>query len=406
MRRVDCHSRVAKRSPHQNGDRVLRDAQGSIAARQDIVERHMDAKQEILDIPRALRETLEKGRPEYEALVRRTRWGEGPIYMVASGPAVAVGLTGALAFESLLGWPVVVRTAADFAAYSLGVLRPRSVVLAIPAPGRSSETLEVVRAARARGAVVLVLTSYLEDPLAKSADGIFLVRVGEESDLGWKALVCRQAALGYVALVAAQALKRHQPQIEALAREFEGLPARVEWVMTQVPDAVRSFAAELNGLRSLYVVGGGFYYPVALQWAGLLRRETKIHADGHAPEELIAESLERTEREAAVVFLCGSRCRVKKAVHQLASAVKRAGKRVLSVIDNDDRELAERSELAILLPPLSEMVGATRTLVLLEWVTYHAARERGREPPRGSGTASFRRLLIHPFDTIDETSHF
>jgi len=52
------------------------------------------------------------------------------------------------------------------------------------------------------------------------------------------------------------------------------------------------------------------------------------------------------------------------------------------------------------------MVGATRTLVLLEWVTYHAARERGREPPRGSGTASFRRLLIHPFDTIDETSHF
>ena len=38
----------------------------------------MDLKAEILDIPRALGETLEKGRPEYDALVRQTRWGDAP----------------------------------------------------------------------------------------------------------------------------------------------------------------------------------------------------------------------------------------------------------------------------------------------------------------------------------------
>ena len=69
-----------------------------------------DVRRQFLDLPRALREILEKGRPEWEELVRRARWGELPVYMVGCGASFAVGLAGAYAFESLLGWPVVVRT--------------------------------------------------------------------------------------------------------------------------------------------------------------------------------------------------------------------------------------------------------------------------------------------------------
>lgn len=344
----------------------------------------MDLRQEILDIPRALGETLEKGRREYDALVRQTRWGDGPVFMVGSGGSLVAGLTGAYAFESLLGWPVVVREAALFEAYSASVLRPRSVLVALSESGESAETLAVARMARSHGAKVLAFTTQAQSALAKMADGVFLVRAGEEAGAGARTAVCQQAALSYVALVAARALKRHQPQTDALEAEFEKLPESVEWALTQFGDAVRSFASELQARQSLHVVGGGFYHPAALHWAGLLRKLTGIDARGHEAQEFAHGLLEKLGPDTTIVFLSGSRCRLKRQIHLLAESARKARASIFAVTDGNDRELADRSQLAVLLPMLSEMVGASVSLALLDWVAYHAARQpqRGARSPR------------------------
>jgi glucosamine--fructose-6-phosphate aminotransferase (isomerizing) len=342
----------------------------------------MDLKAEILDIPRALRETLEKGRPEYDALVRQTRWGDGPIYIVGSGPPLMVGLTAAYAFESLLGWPAAVREAAVFQAYSTSVLRPRSVLLAISPSGEDRATLEVAERARSRGATVLALTDNAQGALAQAADGVFLVRAGEEGGAGAKAAVCQQAAASYMALAAARALKQHTPQLEAMEADFEKLPVHVEWALAQLTDAARSFACELGGLRRLCAVGGGFYHPAALEWAWLLRKLTGIDAQGSEATEFLHGPLETLDREAAVVLLSGSRCRAKKHVHQLVQSVRKAKIRTLSVTDGNDPEVSRHSDLAVLLPVLSEVAGATLALALLDWIAYHTARGEERSPRR------------------------
>jgi fructoselysine-6-P-deglycase FrlB-like protein len=346
----------------------------------------LDLKAEMLDIPRALRETLEKGRPEYDALVRRTRWGDGPIYIVGSGPPLVAGLTAAYAFESLLGWPALVREAAVFQAYSASELRPRSVLLAISGSGEDRETVEVAEMARGRGATVLVLASNAQSGLAQMADGVFLVRAGEESGAGAKLAVCQQAAASYLGLVAARALKRHQPSLEAMEADFEKLPAHVEWVLTQLTDAAQSFAAELRGWRSLCVVGGGFYHPAALQWAWLARKVTGIDARGFEVAEFLHGPLVSLEREAAVIVLSGSHCRAKKHINQLVERSKKVKLRIFAVTDGNDPEVSRHSELAVLLPVVSEAAGATVALALLDWVAYQVARSQDA----GSRPASLR----------------
>jgi glucosamine--fructose-6-phosphate aminotransferase (isomerizing) len=344
----------------------------------------VDLKAEILDIPRALRETLGKGRPEYDALVRQTRWGDGPIHIVGSGPPLIAGLTAAYAFESLLGWPAVVREAAVFQAYSASVLRPRSVLLAISPAGEDRETLEVAQMARGRGATVLALTNNAQSALARAADGLFQVRAGEEGSAGAKVTVCQQAAASYVGLAAARTLKRRTPQLEAMETDFERLPEQVEWVLAQLTDAARSFAAELKGLRSLGAVGGGFYHPAALQWAALLRRLTGIDIRGFEVAEFAHGPLASLEREAAIVVLSGSRCRAKKHIHELVQSLRKAKIRTLSVTDGNDPEVSRHSDLAVLLPVLSEAAGATLALTLLDWVAYHATCAQGPGPRRAS----------------------
>ncbi len=343
----------------------------------------MDAKQEILDIPRALEETLENGRAEYEAVVRRTRWGEGPIYVVGQGASFLVGLTAVYAFEGLLGWPVVARPAAAFAAYVAAVLRPHSILLAVEDSGESEATLDAARAARSRGAVILALTSNPAGPLAQMAEGVFLVRAGEESGAGIKARVAARAAVGYLGLVAARVLKRHHPQLDVLEQEFAKLPRHVEWVVSQLPDAVRSLASELKGSARLYLAGAGFYHPAALEAARLMAELAGLEAQGFELCEF-AGPWPALDRDTAVVFLSGSRCRLKKEVHAVAARVQGAGAKVISVTDSNDRELADRSRLAVLLPGLTEMVGSTLALALLAWGA-RETRQAARDPnPSGA----------------------
>ncbi len=342
----------------------------------------MDVKQEIYDTPRALRETLENGRAEYEGLVRQTRWGEGPIHILGCGPSYLAGLTGAYAFESLLGWPAVVRPATVFKTYAASVLRPRSIVLALSPSGETEETLDAARTARSRGATVLALTNSPSSALAQTATGVFLLRSGEGSEAGPKAVACQQAAVGYISFLAARVLKRHHPQLDMLAEDFESLPQHAAWVLTHLGDAARSFAGEVKPAGRVCVLGGGFYHPAALQWALRLRGAAGPAVEGFDVSELHPADAEKLGLGATLVVLSGSRCRLKKEAHELAKRAKSAGMKVLSITDTNDRELADRSTLAILLPVLSEAVGATVALVLLEWVAYEMTREARTEPGR------------------------
>jgi glucosamine--fructose-6-phosphate aminotransferase (isomerizing) len=338
----------------------------------------METKQEIQGIPRALAATLQKGRPEFEALVRRTRWGEGPLYICGGGASGLISLTGVYAFESLLGWPVVARPAAVFQNYSLPVLRPRSVLLVISPSDEIPEALELARTARSRGANVLALTNHPQGPLAQIAEGVFLTRTGEAASPA-TTVVCQHAALNYIALVAARVLKRPNPQMEALQEEFEKLPQHVEWALTQLSEAVRALASELRGLRNAWLAGGGFYHPLALQGARRLNELAALHTQGSEASEFRRGPLQRLGREDGAVFLSGSRSRMKKEIHQAAAQARIQGVRILSLTDRNDRELADRSDLALLLPTLTEMVGSTLTLVLLEWLAVQAAREPKRD---------------------------
>jgi len=347
----------------------------------------MKFHQETLAIPRALRETLEKGRAEYQALVRETRWGEGPIYVVTADASEPAGLTAAYAFESLLGWPVVVRAASIFSGYSLPLLKPRSVLLLISPRMESEELLEFARLARSRGAILLVLTADPQSALAQLAHGIFLIRTAGSSDPA-VIVTCQHAALSFLGTVAARLLRPPQPQIETLEREFGELPGHAEWALTQLPDALRSLWAGLEGQNRLRVVGGGFYHPPALQVACRLEGRPGLWTSGEEISVCCARDLKKSGLEGSILFLSGSRCRARKQVHEAASRLKALGSRVFSVTDRGDRELVERSDVAVLLPVLTENVGSVLSLSILEWLAARGDRKAGTKRSQGSGPPS------------------
>ena len=324
----------------------------------------MTLKQQVANIPGALNETLEKGRPEYEALIRQTRWGDSTLFATGSGASFLAAQTAAYAFESYAGWPVVVRPAHELRAYSLGSMRGRSVLLAISQSGATAATLDVAEGARRRGAIVLAVTGKAESPLARMAQGLLLVRAGEEGDSHLVSMVCQQVALSYTAVLAARLLKRPEKYIPGVEADLEKLPEQADWIVTQLHDVFRAFAAALKGAAGFPVIAGGFYRPVAAAWALLARTLCRMKAEVWDAGEFRPHFV-GLEEGKPLIILSGSRCRAKKEVHQIVNTCRRLKLRILSVTDSADRELTEVSSLAVLLPAVSEPAGSALASILL-----------------------------------------
>jgi DNA-binding MurR/RpiR family transcriptional regulator len=94
------------------------------------------------------------------------------------------------------------------------------------------------------------------------------------------------------------------------------------------------------------------------------------------------------------MFVSGSRLRIKREVHQAAAQIKLKGARLITLTDTNDRELVDRSEIAILVPPLSEVGGSILALALLELLASQVARS----PERNHAGRPLRRL-------VDESGH-
>lgn len=327
----------------------------------------MSNRQQIQEFPGALRTTLEKARAEFGAVVRKVRWADGPVLICGEGNWARLSQAATFAFESFTGWPVVARPIEVFQTYALSLLKQRSVLILVSAAGESPEALELAETAGQRGSILVVLTNAGESPLAKLADHVLLTHNATDANSNAVTLSFH-VALNYLAFECARLLKRPEPHWGQVAEEFGRLPEKLEWLFTQLPLMMRSFAAEALRIPSLSVVGGGFYeFPA---WRAAL----KLSSAGAHPVKFTeaSEFLDGVHRLArpgeTILFVSGSQSKLRKLIHRCAEQSRANGSRVLSLTDGNDRQLVETSDLGLLVPPYLEAPASTLALFMLEWL--------------------------------------
>lgn len=343
-------------------------------------------KNELLEIPPALRQMYEEGRPLYDAVIRGASWRERPVFMVGDNFSYLAALSGAWAFESLLGLPVVARRPAVFNAYTRRTLAVRSLVIAVSCSGECEQTLQAAKNAKSRGAIVWAVTANPASELARQADAVVDCYAGESP--GSRSVFCLHAVMPFLAVAAARVLKAPAALLQTQEEELGKLATHVEWVLNQISDAAGALAGEIGALPQLYVVGGGPFHPVALQAASRLRQLARVGAVGYELAHFQEDFSRISQAEAGLLYLSSSRCKLKEQIHQSVREFRQqGGRKIFAVTDSNDRQLSQRSDLAVLLPALTEAGGALLTLVFLELATAYAAQASARSaaPPRRAG---------------------
>ena len=333
----------------------------------------MANRQQIQEIPGALRLTLEKAHAEYGPVVRKIRWGDGPIYVCGEGDCSGLGLAASYAFEYFVGWPVVARPVEVFQNYGLALLRQRSVLAMISARGEWPEAQEFAQRAHERGCTLVALANAPGSPLVKLADHVFLSRAEGDAQSS-TVTVCMHAALNFLAFEAMRVLKKPQAWWDRVEEDFAQLPEKLEWVFTQLSAVVRSLAAEVARGPRLRIVGGGFYHYPAWQAARRLQFLAGLPAEVVEASDFSSGLAHFARRDDVILFLSGANSKMKKLLHQGAAQARANGARVLSLTDSNDRELVEGSDVGVLIPALHEAPACTLTMFMLEWLAMEVLR--------------------------------
>jgi fructoselysine-6-P-deglycase FrlB-like protein len=326
-------------------------------------------RNEIFELPHTLSETLEKGKREYDFVIRKTPWGDLP--KIFTGPEElrpeAEFMAGA--FAGLLEWPCAVHPVSSAGAE----VRSKSVCFMLSGAGDSAELQNLAQSMRGHGGTSLALVAERNDPLTQVADGAFAVCQGEK--LGSVSLgVCRQAVAGYLALLTARTLKRSTPRFDALEKELVQLPQHLEKAYSQHGDGVRSLAARLAGAKDLRILAGGGYWCSATNSASLLSRLSGISSRPVRVSEDSVELPPAITRDTLVILLTGSRCAVKKRLLATVKGAKRAGAEIVTLTDGNDRDLMRLSSMTLMLPALDELTGSILCHAIMAWTAYEASR--------------------------------
>jgi glucosamine--fructose-6-phosphate aminotransferase (isomerizing) len=235
----------------------------------------MGLRDEILEQPAAARRLLDEGREPIARIAAAIADRHvDNVVIAARGTSDHAAIYAQYAFGAAQRWPVALATPSLISVYGIEPRFDRSLVIGISQSGQSPDVIGVVAAARRQGAPTVAITNTPGSPLAEAAEHEIELRAGPEHAVA--ATKTYTAELLTIALLSA-ALARDDPAIAAL----HAIPDAIEAALAIEADVERAAAAR-SGVAGCVVLGRGFEYATAREWALKLKELARLLADPYS----------------------------------------------------------------------------------------------------------------------------
>jgi glucosamine--fructose-6-phosphate aminotransferase (isomerizing) len=270
------------------------------------------------------------------------------------------------------GVPVALAAPSLFTVYARPPRLAHWVVLAISQSGASPDVVAVVDAAREQGCPTLAFTDLPDSPLGRAAEHVVPLLVGGERS------VAATGSFTTTLFALAHLVAGWRGELDpALA----GVPELAARALEQEPRA-RALAQALAAHANCAVIGRGYGFCVALEWALKLKELAGVFAEPfsaadyrHGPIALATAG--------APVYALELPGPARDDVRRLGEELRARGALLYRVSDTDDADL----RVALGEERLAPIPAAIAGQLLAFWL----ARARGHDPDRPSGLAKITR---------------
>jgi len=324
---------------------------------------------EIHDQPQVAREVLHllAGSPAVDTVLARIREARH-VYFIGCGTSYHACLAGTVYFAQVAGKAVIPVIAPQFVPQYLPAVGPEDVGVFVSQSGETKDVLNALQAAEARGMTCFGLANVIGSTLTRATSA-------------WLPLCC-----GYE--ISVPATKTFTNQVVTFlylayrlagrdTRELEDIPALMEQTIAETAPQVEAITPSVNAWNSLYSLGYGATYPMALEGALKLKEITYAHCEGMLSTEFKHGPLSAVTREYPVLFAAGP-----EDTSLIVSGINEVtcrGGRAIAIGQEDARLRANASDL-IVIPPASPQVSSLLTVLPLQLLSYHMSVARGYDP--------------------------
>lgn len=201
-------------------------------------------------------------------------------YIIGCGTTGKVAMVGQYLFADIAGKHINATFGSEFSNYK-NFIRDRSLLIAISQSGETADTLEAIEIAKSRGARVMSVVNVESSTMARISDIVIPIKVGPE-----KAVVSTKATTAQIALLTLLAYacdggieKGKKLLIDTASQINDMLNPRYEAHLMKL-------AEKLKDVESLYLIGRGKNFPMALEGSIKIQEVAYIHAEGFAGGEL------------------------------------------------------------------------------------------------------------------------
>ena len=304
--------------------------------------------------------------------------GIDQVQILACGTSYHAGLVARYWLESLGGIACRVDVASEFR-YRKPVVLDNTLVVTISQSGETADTLAALQEAKNRGfGPSLSICNVAESSLVRESDLVLMTRAGPEIGVAsTKAFTTQLVALLLLTIVLGRRHHLDDAGERDLVRELEGLPTRMERVLT-LDAEIEALAEHFADKNHALFLGRGQQYPVAMEGALKLKEISYIHAEAYPAGELKHGPLALVDEQMPVIAVAPNDELIEKLKSNLQEVRARGGE--LYVFGEHDIGVdADDGVHIITIAPVDRTIAPIIYTVPLQLLAYHVAVLKGTD---------------------------
>jgi glucosamine--fructose-6-phosphate aminotransferase (isomerizing) len=304
------------------------------------------------------------------------------IFLVACGTSYHACLAASYAFSNLAKISVTPVVASEFIDGYGALVDSDTVVVVVSQSGETADTLTAVRGARDRGASILGISNVMGSTLTRLSD----VYIGQNSgpEIGVAATKTFTAQLCVLTeLVAALARKREvlrKTEIETLEAGLSRLPDWISSVVSTQEERVKQIVQKYLYRSSFCFLGRGMNVSTALEGRLKLLELSYLPAIAYAAGESKHGFISVVEEGYPVFFIAPKDESYSKIMGNVME-MKARGAQVISIVEEQDREVTKMSDETITIPQgIPSVLTPIVFIVPLQLFAYYMSVGKGYNP--------------------------
>ncbi len=252
------------------------------------------------------------------------------IYFVGCGTAGKVCMVGEYLFAKIPKIKVNFVFGSELANFK-DFINKKTLLVCVSQSGETADTLEAIEVAQERGARVVSIVNVESSTMARISDIVLPIKAGPEKAVAsTKATTSQLAILTMLAYACNGGIHEGKQLLINTASQINDM------VNPRYEEYIHKIAERIKDVESMYIIGRGMNYPIAMEAAIKLQEVSYIHAEGFAGGELKHGPIALISENTPVIAIAPND-ELKREIISNATEIKARGGYIIGISpDNHD----------------------------------------------------------------------